>query len=258
MALPSSGVMKASMIQTELKETGSWSINAPTSRKLAGVPSGTIKFTDFYGKSSATFSSIHEWTQGVQTSSSGYSVTSTSCTIPYAGEKVLYIFMNSDKIVVHKHNRSGSQTDDAYHVDGQYNATAYRYYTTKQGGWQARTPVAPALVTAADVVQLKNNSQVYIKYNPSGLAENSPVLIQQLGKTSLENSTSTINLMIKKVSGRLELYVTHATTTVRRYYVMSNLNHEMRCVLSSSDIIYYIISGIIHIFAPHKMEVYNI
>ena len=54
MALPSSGVMKASMIQAELKETGSWSINAPTSRKLAKVPSGTIKFSDFYGKSAET------------------------------------------------------------------------------------------------------------------------------------------------------------------------------------------------------------
>lgn len=50
MALPSSGTMAASMIQKELKESGSWSINSPTSRKLAKVPSGTIKFTDFYGK----------------------------------------------------------------------------------------------------------------------------------------------------------------------------------------------------------------
>ncbi len=63
MALPSSGVMKASMIQTELKETGSWSINAPTSRKLAKVPSGTIKFSDFYGKSAEN--SITFWLRNI-------------------------------------------------------------------------------------------------------------------------------------------------------------------------------------------------
>lgn len=52
MGLPSSGVMKASMIRAELKESGTWSINSPSSRKLAKVPSGVIKFSDFYGKSS--------------------------------------------------------------------------------------------------------------------------------------------------------------------------------------------------------------
>lgn len=53
MALPSSGVMKASMIQSELGESGSWSINSQSSRNLAKVPSGTIKFSDFYGKSNS-------------------------------------------------------------------------------------------------------------------------------------------------------------------------------------------------------------
>lgn len=57
MALPSSGTMKASMIREELKETGTWSINAKSSRDLAKVPSGMIKFSDFYGKSSAILSS---------------------------------------------------------------------------------------------------------------------------------------------------------------------------------------------------------
>ncbi len=51
MALPASGVIKASMIRAELKETGTWRITSPSSRKLAGKLSGTIKLTDFYGKS---------------------------------------------------------------------------------------------------------------------------------------------------------------------------------------------------------------
>lgn len=55
MALPSSGTIKASQIRSELKQTGTWSINAPPSRTLAGKPSGTIKFSDFYGKSNAKY-----------------------------------------------------------------------------------------------------------------------------------------------------------------------------------------------------------
>lgn len=52
MALPASGVMKASMIMEELEQSsGPWSINATASRELAEVPSGVIKFSDFYSKS---------------------------------------------------------------------------------------------------------------------------------------------------------------------------------------------------------------
>lgn len=64
MALPSSGVMKASMIQAELGESGSWSINSQSSRALAKVPSGTIKFSDFYGKSKEITQIIANFTIG--------------------------------------------------------------------------------------------------------------------------------------------------------------------------------------------------
>lgn len=64
MALPSSGVMKASMIQAELGESGSWSINSQSSRALAKVPSGTIKFSDFYGKSKEITEIVANFTIG--------------------------------------------------------------------------------------------------------------------------------------------------------------------------------------------------
>ncbi len=51
MALPTSGLITATMIREELKESGAWRITSDSSRKLAKVPSGTIKLTDFYGKS---------------------------------------------------------------------------------------------------------------------------------------------------------------------------------------------------------------
>ncbi len=54
MALPSSGVMTAQMINVELKRAGTapFNIGGAEERKLAGKPSGAIQFSDFYGKSS--------------------------------------------------------------------------------------------------------------------------------------------------------------------------------------------------------------
>lgn len=63
MSLPSSGVMKASMIMQELKQSsGPWSINSKTSRDLAKVPSGTIRFSDFYGKSNFEYTLLVGYT----------------------------------------------------------------------------------------------------------------------------------------------------------------------------------------------------
>lgn len=52
MALPSSGTITMDMIRKELKKTGAISLGSSECRKLAGVSSGAIKMSDFYGKSS--------------------------------------------------------------------------------------------------------------------------------------------------------------------------------------------------------------
>jgi len=54
--LPLSGPMSASMINVELGRAGTapFDINGTPERTLAGVPSGTIKFSDFYGKSASS------------------------------------------------------------------------------------------------------------------------------------------------------------------------------------------------------------
>lgn len=71
MSLPSSGVMKASMIRTELKQTGAIRLGSSECRKLAGVPSGTIKMSDFYGKSNGYYIKFVPWVYDVRTTTVG-------------------------------------------------------------------------------------------------------------------------------------------------------------------------------------------
>lgn len=54
MALPTSGIMTAAMINQELKRASNapFSLDDPAVRKLAGKLTGTISYEDFYGKSS--------------------------------------------------------------------------------------------------------------------------------------------------------------------------------------------------------------
>lgn len=53
MALPSSGTITMDMIRTELKQTGAIGLGSSECRQLAGVSSGAIKMSDFYGKASS-------------------------------------------------------------------------------------------------------------------------------------------------------------------------------------------------------------
>ena len=54
MTLQSSGIIKMSQIRAELSESGTVNLGRSSWRGLAGKPSGTIKMSDFYGKSSLT------------------------------------------------------------------------------------------------------------------------------------------------------------------------------------------------------------
>ena len=57
MTLPSSGPISASDINVELGRASNayFDINGAAERALAGVPSGTISFSDFYGKSNVSY-----------------------------------------------------------------------------------------------------------------------------------------------------------------------------------------------------------
>jgi hypothetical protein len=94
MDLPLSGEISASDINDELgrNPTAQFNIGNPEERELAGVPSGEIKFSDFYGKSSGASVQIGI-AQG--TNLRGFSslqvvgsVTPTSIPVPWGGSQV--------------------------------------------------------------------------------------------------------------------------------------------------------------------------
>ena len=112
MALPSSGVMKASMIQAELKETGSWSINAPTSRKLAKVPTGTIKFSDFYGKSAEN--SVTFWLRNIVNLGFYYGWGGDKLVLETEDGKVPRVSICGHEFDLVKSNAYADETNDAF------------------------------------------------------------------------------------------------------------------------------------------------
>lgn len=76
MALPSSGTITMGMIRTELKQTGAISLGSSECRKLAGVSSGAIKMSDFYGKSNGYYIKFVPWVYDVRTVTTGTNTTS--------------------------------------------------------------------------------------------------------------------------------------------------------------------------------------
>lgn len=83
MTLQSSGAISLANVNVELgrSSTAQISMNESAVRSLAGVPSGAIKMSDFYGKSSATIfiqnESIFDFTGGARQATTGYRLTST-------------------------------------------------------------------------------------------------------------------------------------------------------------------------------------
>lgn len=71
MALPSSGTITMDMIRTELKQTGAIGLGSTECRKLAGVSSGAIKMSDFYGKSNGYYIKFVPWVYDVRTTTVG-------------------------------------------------------------------------------------------------------------------------------------------------------------------------------------------
>ena len=76
MALPSSGTITMGMIRTELKKTGAISLGSAECRKLAGVSSGAIKMSNFYGKSNGYYIKFVPWVYDIRTKTVGTSTIS--------------------------------------------------------------------------------------------------------------------------------------------------------------------------------------
>lgn len=83
MALPSSGPMSMSQVNTELKTTGSINLGREDVRKLAKVLSGTIKMSDLRGKSAEiVYTKIDSFEGGGQA--------------PVTPQELIFKFLNGD------------------------------------------------------------------------------------------------------------------------------------------------------------------
>jgi hypothetical protein len=121
MALPCSGTITAAMINTELglAADAPFDINSTIARTLAGVPSGTISFSDFYCKSSVPPVAADAWI--------------TSATYRHNLEAGEYI---SDGTLVLK-------ADGATANVGNFTTSDYIFSSSGAGNWY--TPTTPSV-----------------------------------------------------------------------------------------------------------------
>lgn len=167
MALPSSGVMKASMIQAELGESGSWSINAASSRKLAEVPSGTIKFSDFYGKASFSIADKRSVGPARQNIGSGSGVNFTH-QFNVGTSKDISIVFRYDLALEHNWNKSGSKsTWGAEFTGNPASVNKYEFYRNERT--QIRNSVLPADVELKSMEDVINNMSFVLNINTNNL-----------------------------------------------------------------------------------------
>ena len=92
MTLQSSGIIKMSEIRSELSETGAVNLGKASWRGLAGKASGTIKMSDFYGKTSRHPFNITVSTSGISnwTFSPSTITTTVGVYLTYSGTYDLY------------------------------------------------------------------------------------------------------------------------------------------------------------------------
>ena len=171
MALPSSGVMKASMIQTELGESGSWSINSQSSRALAKVPSGTIKFSDFYGKSNFSIADKRSIGPSRQNIGSGAGVTFEH-QFEIGDAKHVSIVFRYDLALEHNWNKSGSKsTWGAEWTGNPANPNKYEFY--RRESYQIRNSVLPADIPLNSMEDVIGNMSFVLNIDLSSLTDSS-------------------------------------------------------------------------------------
>lgn len=150
MALPSSGTITMDQIRTELKQTGAISLGSSECRKLAGVSSGAIKMSDFYGKSNGYYIKFVPWVYDVRTITTGTNTISIGTLYASAAQTTYntLVLKYSGKVSSNNNNiyleiREGSN----YHmgtllkIDGNYIHHVHKKFTVtrKVNGGSAKT-----------------------------------------------------------------------------------------------------------------------
>lgn len=171
MALPNSGVMKASMIQAELKESGTWSINAASSRKLAEVLSGTIKFSDFYGKSNFSIAdkrSVNPTRHGIG-SGSGMNFEHT---FDIGASKFISIVFRYDLALEHNWNKKDSKSSWGAEFTGNpANITKTEFYRNER--YSIRNSILPDDIELKSMQDVINNMSFVLNIDRDNIGSDS-------------------------------------------------------------------------------------
>ena len=169
MALPSSGVMKASMIRAELGQTsGPWSINAASSRKLAEVPSGTIKFSDFYGKTLATFFQFANQTNNTTQEGGGSCYRQYDFNVDASSGNSITLGVNCNFHWRRSQDHGGTSWCEEWIAYGNLSSFKAEYTTNgSDGGMTAPTQSDPGVVniSSIDTVKAAQGSCTFNKNN---------------------------------------------------------------------------------------------
>ena len=168
MALPSSGVMKASMIRDELKQTGPWSINAPASRNLAKVPSGTIRFSDFYGKALATFFQFSNQTNNTTQEGGGSCYRQYDFNVDTSSGNSITLGVNCNFHWRRSQDHGGTSWCEEWIAYGNLSSFKAEYTTNgSDGGMTAPTQSDPGVVniSSVDTVKAAQGSCTFNKNN---------------------------------------------------------------------------------------------
>lgn len=163
--LPTSGQIAASDINEELgrSPTADFSINGAEERALAEVPSGEIKFSDFYGKSAGS----HNW--GIAPSpatSYGYSLTEgygslspITADTPAGASDVLYLNVND-----------AAPGNVFFRTDNSVDVSTYDVRLTYNGG--------VTTVLTFNGLDWNNNDAAFISYTIANNGNTVPLTIE--------------------------------------------------------------------------------
>lgn len=248
MALPISGVMKASMIRAELGETGTWRINSTSSRNLAKVPSGRIKFSDFYGKAKESISTAewvdhpsNYWNDGMRTPATSISRQYTF-SLSNIASNIMIAFRYS-MMLSHEFNKGGS--DSIYGADWKgspNNASKVEFYRNQNNVIGGASD--PGVFNKSSYQNIKNSAHWVIEVNTSSLTSSLQSVYHRYFEDDRKVRGTNLNIYVSRSGNNITVKETYEFSKYKSDRHNLRLNRWSRCIVASANL-YYKLAGMV-------------